>query len=203
MVIALAGSQRPSTGEEVHLFSTDPESFHFSAHRMRHRCSVILLRPVRTSVLLALAVIMAPARADTEASGTWEWPVPPPHTVTRAFEAPPTPYSAGHRGIDIAALPGEPVTAPEAGVVHFAGVVVDRPVLSIAHEGDLISSFEPMEAVVAEGESVEKGQVIGTVSNGGHCSATCLHLGVRLHGQYVSPLLFLGDVPPAVLLPLE
>ena len=151
-------------------------------------------------VLLGTMVSATPAAG---AEGSWEWPVSPPHTVTRSFEAPPTPYSAGHRGIDIALHPGAPVTAPEAGVVHFAGVVVDRPVLSIAHEGDLLSSFEPLDAVVAEGESVLKGQVVGTVSTGGHCSATCLHLGVRLHGQYVSPLLLLGKVPPAVLLPLE
>ena len=46
------------------------------------------------------------------------------------------------------------------------------------------------------------GAVIGTAGAGGHCSGSCVHVGVRVDGQYVSPLLFFGGVPPAVLLPL-
>jgi hypothetical protein len=37
----------------------------------------------------------------------------------------------------------------------------------------------------------------------GHCAATCLHLGARIAREYVNPLLFLGDVPRAVLLPVR
>jgi hypothetical protein len=84
----------------------------------------------------------------------WGWPLSPPHTVTRPFEAPPTTYAAGHRGVDLAAGSGDPVYAPAEGVVSFAGVVVDRPVLSITHAGDLVSSIEPVTATVAEGAHV-------------------------------------------------
>jgi hypothetical protein len=44
--------------------------------------------------------------------------------------------------------------------------------------------------------------IVGTVATGGHCEGSCIHFGVRLHGEYVSPLLYLAGVPRAVLLPL-
>ena len=129
----------------------------------------------------------------------WRWPVDPPRSIARPFIPPPTPYAAGHRGIDIRA-PAGVLYAPASGVVHFAGVVVDRPVLSIDHGGGVISSYEPVTTTLAEGDRVTRGDVIGTVLPG-HCSSVCVHLGVRVNGQYVSPLRFLGGIPRAILLP--
>lgn len=138
----------------------------------------------------------------------WVWPLTPPHRVLAEYVAPATDYSAGHRGLDLAANGltadvGAPVFAVSDGVVSFAGTVVDRPVLSIRHAGDLSSSVEPVTAVVSAGEAVARGQLVGYVAPGGHCSARCVHLGARLHGRYVSPRLYLGGVRRAVLLPLE
>ena len=90
--------------------------------------------------------------------------------------------------------------APVDGVVHFAGLVVNRGVLSIEHPGGLISSFEPIATTLTAGMAVHRGDTIGTVEPG-HCAAVCLHFGVRLHGQYVSPLNYLGGIPRSVLLP--
>lgn len=132
----------------------------------------------------------------------WAWPIAPPHAIARPYIAPPTPYGRGHRGVDLRDSAGSPVRAPDDGVVHFAGWVVDRPVLSIDHGGGLLSSFEPVDAAVARGDPVRRGQVVGFLLPG-HCAATCLHLGARLHGEYVNPLLFLGGVPRAVLLPVR
>ena len=129
----------------------------------------------------------------------WDWPVAAPHPVVRPFLAPPTPYGAGHRGVDIGAASAV-IRAPADGVVHFAGVVVDRPVLSISHAGGLISSFEPVASTLRKGDPVSRGDIIGTVEPG-HCASRCVHFGVRLDGEYVSPLLLLGGVPRAVLLP--
>lgn len=165
------------------------------------------------SALLLLVLIGAPPAhaadplaADSLANGgeasRWEWPIGPPRTIVREFEAPPTPYAAGHRGIDLRAPGGTEVLAPEDGAVHFAGVVVDRPVLSLRHADGLLSSFEPVTTELAKGDTVRAGEVIGTVADGGHCAGGCLHVGARLNGtEYVSPLLFLGGVPRAVLLP--
>jgi len=149
---------------------------------------------------LSLPATPSPALAVAAADG-WRWPLPEPHRVTGPFIAPVTQYAAGHRGIDLSASTGEPVLALHDGIVSFAGVVVDRAVLSIMQPGDVISTMEPVTALVSAGDRVRAGQVIGTVAVGGHCPPGCLHLGVRLHGRYVSPLLYLAGLPRAVLLP--
>jgi len=141
-----------------------------------------------------------PVRAAV-GEGGWQWPVPP-HVPVNAYAAPPTRYAAGHRGIDLAVSPGQPVAAPADGVVRFAGVVVDRPVLTLDHGGGVLSSFEPVASDLPVGTPVARGAVVAAVGSGGHCAAGCLHVGVRVDGEYVSPLLFFARVPPAVLLPL-
>lgn len=146
------------------------------------------------------AVATGTRAEDAAASVRWDWPIGPPFRVVRPFLAPPTPYSSGHRGIDIGGGLGSEVRAPASGVVHFAGWVVDRPVLSIRHGDGLISSFEPVASVLVEGEPVVRGQVVG-VLQAGHCAMPCLHFGVRRHGEYVSPLLYLGGIERSVLLP--
>lgn len=148
-------------------------------------------RMLRTLARAALPlIVLAPP---------WVWPVDAPHTIVREFVAPQTPYSAGHRGIDVAA-PAGTVYAPADGVVHFAGVVVDRPVLSIEQAGGVLTSFEPVVTALSEGDPVERGQVVGAVLPG-HCPSLCLHFGVRVDGEYVSPLLWLGGIERAILLP--
>jgi len=133
----------------------------------------------------------------------WLWPVPAPIRVVSPFRAPPTPYSAGHRGVDVAVDRGTRVIAPAAGVVSFTGRVVDRGVVSIDHGSGVVSAIEPVDALVEQGTAVAAGDTIGTVASGGHCAAACVHFGVRINGEYVSPYLFLGGLPRAVLLPLR
>ena len=130
----------------------------------------------------------------------WAWPIAAPHPTIRPFEAPPTRYSAGHRGIDVAVGGGRTVLAPVAGTVHFAGTVVDRPVVSIRHDDGLMSSYEPVTTNLHEGDAVRRGDTIGEVV-AGHCARVCLHFGVRRYGEYLSPLLYLGGVRIPVLLP--
>ena len=155
----------------------------------------------------AVAASAVEPRDDTRASsnsvaGTWGWPTDTGRDILRQFEAPATRYSAGHRGVDIAAPEGTMVLAAASGVVSFAGVVVDRPVVSITSPGGLVSSAEPVLATVEEGDEVHAGDTVGTVAVGGHCSGSCVHFGVRLYGEYVNPLALMGSVPRAVLLPL-
>ena len=161
-----------------------------------------LSRLVILSVLLSASVSPVPTVAP-DATGTtarWAWPVTAPHPIARPFIAPESPYSAGHRGIDISSTEGAAVTAPTDGVVYFAGVVVDRPVLSVTHADGLVSSFEPVESDLPPGTAVRRGETIGRVLPG-HCTPVCLHFGVRLYGQYVSPLNYLGGISRSVLLP--
>ncbi|MFE4469629.1 murein hydrolase activator EnvC family protein [Leifsonia sp. NPDC056824] len=146
------------------------------------------------------------AAASTEpprASPRWSWPLTP-HRLVRAYEAPPSPYAAGHRGVDLAAQPGTIVTAPSEATVHFTGVVVDRPVLTLDHGSGVLSSYEPVVAAgLAVGAPVTRGMALGVVGEGAHCSGACLHVGVRVDGEYVSPLQFFDRPPRSVLLPLR
>lgn len=118
-----------------------------------------------------------------------------------------TPYSAGHRGIDYEAKLGQGVFAPASGRVHFVGKVVNRQLISLAHDGRLLSAFEPVCSQLSEGELVASGQLIGEVcegdaSYGPHCDAIiCLHFSVRRNGEYLSPLWFTGELQPSRLLP--
>jgi len=124
------------------------------------------------------------------------WPLSPVPVVTKYFDAPETPYGAGHRGVDLAAVPGQEVLAADAGVVVFAGLVGGRPVMSVDHDGGLRTTYEPVEPKVAPGEQVYRGQVLGTVVAGhpGCAVAACLHWGVRRGEEYVDPLSLTGEV---------
>lgn len=133
----------------------------------------------------------------------WLWPVPAPIRVVSPFRAPPTPYAAGHRGIDVAVEHGAEIVAPAAGVVSFAGQVAGRGVVAIDHGDGVVSAIEPVDAVVTAGTTVAMADPIGVAAPGGHCAAHCVHFGVRIDGEYVSPFLFLGGLPPAVLLPMR
>ncbi|MFF2051519.1 murein hydrolase activator EnvC family protein [Leifsonia sp. NPDC058194] len=157
-----------------------------------------------TGVPPGAAAVLAPGPATgfpTDSAARWAWPVVPARVV-EAFAAPPSPYAAGHRGIDLAATPEVPVTAPADATVRFAGVVVDRPVLTLDHGGGVLSSYEPLATELVAGQPVARDAAVGLVASGGHCGGGCLHVGVRVDGAYVSPLLFFGRVPPSVLLPL-
>jgi murein DD-endopeptidase MepM/ murein hydrolase activator NlpD len=97
------------------------------------------------------------------------------------------------------------IRAPASGTVRFAGILAGRPVLSLDHGNDVISSFEPVITRLRQGQPVRRDDVLGWVGGGPtHCApAICLHWGVRKNGRYIDPLLLLPVRPgPAVLLPM-
>jgi murein DD-endopeptidase MepM/ murein hydrolase activator NlpD len=142
--------------------------------------------------VLVLSVISVASGAPASASGTWTWPVIGP--VIRGFDPPGSPYGAGHRGIDIAAPDASVVRAPAAGVVTFAGNVGGRLFVTIDHGGGLLSTCSFLSSLlVHKGDVVVQGQDIAR-SGTGHVgdSTPNVHLGVRLAGQYVDPMTYLG-----------
>lgn len=126
------------------------------------------------------------------------WPVGTRPAVVRGWEPPATAYARGHRGVDLAAAPGAPVHAVAAGRVSFAGRVAGRGVVSVELAGtDLRTTYEPVRASVSKGDEVAPGEVIGTVEpTGSHCTATCVHWGLRRGETYLDPLTLL---PPWLL----
>ena len=124
--------------------------------------------------------------------GSWVWPVDGP--VIHGFDPPDTPYGTGHRGIDIAVVPGTVIVAPESGIVSFSGKVGGELFITIDHCGQLSSTCSWVSSTaVRKGETVSQGQPIGT-TGAGHPSSTVphLHFGVRLAGVYVDPLDYLA-----------
>lgn len=96
---------------------------------------------------------------------------------------------APHTGEDFAAAAGAPVLAANAGSValvadqFFAGKLV-----VLDHGLGLFSMyFHLAESLVAAGEQVTRGQVIGRVGSTGRATGPHLHWGVRLHGARIDP----------------
>ena len=136
-------------------------------------------------------VSAAPAVADDP---RLEWPLRPRPAVAREFDAPSPNWNPGHRGVDLAGAPGQPVYAAGAATVVFAGVLAGRPVVSLAHPGGLHTSYEPVRAVVRVGQLVTDETVIGELVAGhvGCRAAACLHWGAMWGSasgaDYVDPL---------------
>jgi murein DD-endopeptidase MepM/ murein hydrolase activator NlpD len=144
--------------------------------------------------ILALLVTVtlawaAPATAD---DARLDWPLRPRPAVTRSFDAPSPNWKRGHRGVDLAAVPGQTVYAAAAGTVVFAGRLADRPVVSIAHPGGLRTSYEPVLPVVRAGQLVTAGSVLGELVAGHPGCDGCLHWGAMWgpasRADYVDPL---------------
>jgi murein DD-endopeptidase MepM/ murein hydrolase activator NlpD len=163
-------------------------------------------------LLILVAAVLAPLPATAEpalparsAAGPalWVAPMDGELVVTRAFEPPPTPFSAGHRGADLGGTPWSPVLAAGDGVVVFAGMVAGRPVVSIDHVGGLRTTYEPVDPSVRAGRQVTRGSPIGTLSTGhaGCPREACLHWGLRRGETYLDPMGLL-ETPRLRLLPL-
>jgi murein DD-endopeptidase MepM/ murein hydrolase activator NlpD len=158
-------------------------------------------------LLLALCCAVAPAVAPAFGSPSppsssspvptgavgWRAPVTGGLLVVRPFVAPPAPWLAGHRGVDLAGPPDSLILAAGAGVVVFAGPVAGRGVVSIDHPGGLRTTYEPVLASVVAGERVAAGDPIGTLVAGhpGCPLDACLHWGLRRGAVYLDPMLLL------------
>ncbi|WP_345802787.1 M23 family metallopeptidase [Microbacterium sp. AZCO] len=158
-------------------------------------------RLLRAGLVVALLLVVSAAPSPGAASAArWSWPVSP-FRLAAPYVQPANAYAAGHRGIDLEPLGDLDVRAPAAGVVAFVGDVAGRPIVTIDHGGGLVSTLEPVTSTLTPGTRVDREDVVGELSVGGHAEPGTLHFGVRLDGEYINPLLLLGGVPRAVLLP--
>ncbi len=97
---------------------------------------------------------------------------------------------SSHSGVDLAVDIGEPVHAPNDGVVvlaeeqFFSGnsVIID-------HGQGIYTMFFHLSAMkVKPGQAVMKGDVIGLTGETGRATGPCLHWGARVQGARVDPL---------------
>jgi murein DD-endopeptidase MepM/ murein hydrolase activator NlpD len=153
----------------------------------------------RLAAVGAIAVMFAPPAAAEE--GRLDWPLRPRPAVTRVFDAPSPNWNRGHRGVDLAGTPGQPVYAAGGGTVVFAGELAGRPLVSIAHPGGLRTSYEPVRPSVRVGQLVAAGALLGELAPGhaGCTAAACLHWGAMWgpasRADYVDPLGLLASTP--------
>ncbi|MBP2217607.1 murein hydrolase activator EnvC [Arthrobacter sp. CAN_C5] len=171
--------------------------------------------PAQRQVPVVTTTLATSAASGQEYEPPWSWPLSPTPVVLRQFDRPEQPWLPGHRGVDLAADEAARILSPATGRVVFAGWVVDRPVVTVDHGGGVLSSFEPVNAILDRGRVVREGQLLGTLASGSgshgsgshaatsHCPSSCLHWGVRVDGEYVNPLNYVTDRRPSVLLPLH
>ena len=161
------------------------------------------------SLMLVLAILLVPSTVEAPshrpAPAPFGWPLDR-HEVTRRFDPPPEPWSAGHRGVDLAAPPGAAVRAAGAGTIAYAGVLAGRGVVSVRHSDGLRTTYEPIavDAALRVGSTVVSGQRLGSLAAGhpGCPRTACLHWGLRRGERYLDPLALLG-LGRVRLLPLD
>jgi lipoprotein NlpD len=152
------------------------------------------LRSARAAALKGpLNLILAvPDFFDTLLSFVW----PSDGLVTSTFGRR---RSGWHRGIDIKAERGSPVTAAATGVV-LASDVEPRygRVVKIEHDDGFVTVYAHNdENLVAAGDIVHVGQRIATVGRTGRATAYHVHFEIRRDGRVYNPLYML-PLPPRV-----
>ena len=167
-----------------------------------------LLRGAVAVAMGLLLVLSAPAAGldgpadSTDADPVGVWPLVPEPEVVDGFDPPDSPYGAGHRGVDLAGAPGQPVRTALPGTVTYAGPLAGRGVVVVGH-GPTRTTYEPVAASVSVGDVVAAGDRIGTLQvPGSHCfPRACLHWGWIRGDTYLDPLRLVG-AGPVRLLPL-
>jgi murein DD-endopeptidase MepM/ murein hydrolase activator NlpD len=136
--------------------------------------------------VVCVAIVAAPGARATGSNIDFLQPVDGP--IVRHFEPPPTPYAAGHRGVDFGVPIGTTVVAAAEGTVSFAGAVGGSLFVSIDHPGGLRTTYSFLSAVlVKKGQAVMQGQAIARSGPGAAGESPNLHFGVRSGDDYLDP----------------
>jgi murein DD-endopeptidase MepM/ murein hydrolase activator NlpD len=106
-----------------------------------------------------------------------------PFTGRRAF----------HKGLDISARRGTPVTAPADGVVVFTGRNGGLgKTVRIAHGFGFTTVYGHLDSIAVEpGDELRRGDIVGELGNSGRSTGPHLHYEVHLDGKAVNPLYYM------------
>lgn len=102
--------------------------------------------------------------------------------------------SSIHGGLDLAAPTGEPILAPEEGLVVMAeDRIVSGWTIVVEHLPGIFTLYYHLSSLdVAEGQNVKKGQLLGALGATGLVTGPHLHWEVKIHGVSVDPKWFLA-----------
>lgn len=145
-------------------------------------------RTLLVASLLALLLGPVPAgHAELASALDYRWPVDG-HAVA-SFDAPASPWAAGHRGVDLPVVAGQPVRAMAPGRVTFAGNVAGTTWATVSHPDGIRTSYGPLQpgTAVATGTPVGPRTVLGRARGDAHGHAGRLHVGARRGDRYLDP----------------
>ncbi len=128
------------------------------------------------------------------------WRVPLPkgsYTISSPFGQRENPTGKGitnHRGIDLAAPLGTPISAVQAGTITYSGPAHGYGwLIEIDHGKGIKTLYGHMEmpsVLVNKGQWVHPGKAIASVGDGGNSTGPHLHLQIMQNGQAVDPQAF-------------
>jgi len=104
-------------------------------------------------------------------------------------------YYRMHNGVDLACDEGTPIYASRGGRVSVAAYQPDGAgnYVQIDHGDGFMSVYMHMtNYIVAVGDYVAPGQIIGYVGNTGLSKGNHLHFGISYNGVYVNPMEYIG-----------
>jgi len=100
-----------------------------------------------------------------------------------------------HSGLDIAPGAGAPIIAPAKGtVINTGNYFFNGNTVLIDHGQGLISGYFHMNKIKVEaGQTVNQGDILGTVGSTGRVTGPHLHWNVYLNGTKINPALFVAE----------
>lgn len=98
-----------------------------------------------------------------------------------------------HTGLDIGATPGTPVMAAASGTVIFAGWRSGYgQLVEVDHGNGLTTRYGHLSRIgVAAGQTLSRGETVGSVGSTGRSTGPHLHYEVRIYDQPVNPKRYL------------
>ncbi|WP_246037009.1 peptidoglycan DD-metalloendopeptidase family protein [Thalassotalea litorea] len=118
---------------------------------------------------------------------SWRWPAK--GQVISGFSS----AKQGNKGIDIAGVKGQEVTASADGLIVYSGNALRGygNLIIIKHNDDYLSAYAHNDTLlVQEQQNVRAGQVIAKMGNSG-TDKTMLHFEIRFRGKSVNPARYL------------
>jgi murein DD-endopeptidase MepM/ murein hydrolase activator NlpD len=117
-------------------------------------------------------------------------------TVTSPFGYRKDPFTdklSFHRGIDIAGKMNDPVVAAAKGTVHTVGSDKFHGNHIILEHGNGLRTWymHLNEIVVHQGDSIDRGQLIGKLGTSGRSTGPHLHYEILLKGKSTNPAAYL------------